>query len=223
MARPKINIPAGTRFDSLTATGRSEFITVRGYRYSCHECLCVCGSLRLYKWGSLRRGVHRSCGCLPHGNSTHGYTRLACGRKIPEYRTWDSIKQRCYNPKCRSYKSYGGRGIKVCKRWVHSFLTFLTDVGPRPSLAHSLDRWPDNNGNYEPGNVRWAKPKEQSRNRRSNRYLTVGSETRCVSEWADICGIKAATLLARIDSGMPPLAVVTTPLRQWPHKATASE
>ena len=83
----------------------------------------------------------------------------------PEYRIWAGMKSRCYNPKHESFRHYGARGIKVCDRWLHDFLAFLQDVGSRPSPNHSLDRI-ENDGNYEPGNVRWATPAEQLINRR---------------------------------------------------------
>ena len=84
-----------------------------------------------------------------------------------EYVIWSMMKQRCYNPKSPSWKWYGERGIKICKRWMDSFSAFVADVGPRPSLQHSLDRYPKGDGDYEPGNVRWATDQEQADNRRS--------------------------------------------------------
>jgi hypothetical protein len=96
---------------------------------------------------------------------THGESAT---RASPEYRAWCNIKARCLNPGNKDYPTYGGRGITVYARWRDSYQAFLADVGRRPSPRHSVDRI-DVNGNYEPGNVRWATRKEQANNRRTTR------------------------------------------------------
>jgi hypothetical protein len=136
-------------------------------------CLCTCGNLRTINGHSLRLGLTRSCGCLQvengshsaGGNAIHGHARRA--QVSREYQSWLHMTQRCANPKRKDWKRYGGRGITVCERWMR-FENFLADVGSRPP-GMSLDRFPDNNGNYEPGNVRWATPKQQAGNRRKAR------------------------------------------------------
>lgn len=122
-------------------------------------CLCDCGKTVVVAGGHLQSGNTRSCGCLrlPYN---------APSDSIPEYGPWKAMKQRCHCPKDKDHHRYGGRGIIVCDRWRESFAAFLQDVGPRPSLAHSLDRYPNKDGNYEPGNVRWATAKQQANNRR---------------------------------------------------------
>ena len=91
------------------------------------------------------------------------------GWGTPEYKAWGAMIARCGRQKHREYPNYGGRGISVHAEWRNDFAAFLAYIGPRPSLEHSLDRFPNNDGNYEPGNVRWATPLEQAQNRRSQR------------------------------------------------------
>ncbi len=135
-------------------------------------CQCECGEQKWVRGDHLREGRVRSCGCLVHDNHeprwmTHGHTS---GRQsTPEYKTWVNIKQRCYNPRARRFERYGGRGIKVCKRWLNSFESFLADMGNRPSPRHSIDRFPDKDGNYTPKNCRWATPSQQAFNRNKKR------------------------------------------------------
>jgi hypothetical protein len=129
-------------------------------------------------------------------NLRHGHTRG--GRISPEYKAWESMNQRCSNPNNRSWKHYGGRGIRVCERWRGSFKAFLLDVGARPSEQHSLDRFPNMNGNYEPGNVRWATREQQGSNKRANHRVTAFGRTLTLSEWSRESGIGADTISRRL-------------------------
>jgi hypothetical protein len=117
---------------------------------------------------------------------------------------------RCTDPTHKSFKDYGGRGIKVCERWL-KFENFLADVGLRPSPLHSIDRFPNNNGNYEPGNVRWATDTEQQNNRRNNRLVEWNGETHTIAEWAALRGLNHGALLKRIDAGWDPERAMTLP------------
>ena len=121
--------------------------------------------------------------------------------KHPLYVTWAKIKQRCENVNHRSYHRYGGRGIKRCDKW-NDFQAFVKDIelecGPKPSINHSLDRINNDRG-YEPGNVRWATQKEQMRNSRSPRYVTVLGMTKNLTEWAEFLSIRRTTLMMNIN------------------------
>ncbi len=118
-------------------------------------------------------------------------------RFIAERQSWQSMHQRCSNPRHTFYRSYGGRGISVCDRWTRSFLSFIEDMGPRPSMAHTLDRV-DNNGNYEPGNVRWATKREQGANRITTTLFALDGQTRSLTDWARIGKMSQAKLWYRI-------------------------
>jgi len=120
------------------------------------------------------------------------------------------MKQRCLDQKSKTYPDYGGRGIRVCERWIESFEDFLADVGIRPSDRHSIDRI-DNDGHYEPGNVRWATRAEQQRNRRTNRWITVNGETRVLEDRATLRGIAPTVISGRLKDGWTPEGAVMTP------------
>lgn len=109
---------------------------------------------------------------------------------------------RCYRFEDKDYQRYGALGVKVCERWRTDFLTFakeiLAEIGKRPSLSHGLDRWPNRHGDYEPGNLRWATPREQANNRRDNRLLTAKGKTQTIAEWARETGISKQTILNRV-------------------------
>lgn len=122
-------------------------------------------------------------------------------KRQPEYCSWQAMRRRCTNINQADFARYGAIGVTVCARWVESFDAFLADVGPRPSSIHSLDRFPNASGNYEPGNVRWATPREQALNRRTTRWITFNGETFCLLDWAAKTGIDKALIRRRIKHG----------------------
>jgi len=129
-----------------------------------------------------------------------------------EYKSWAQMMQRCYNPKHPNYHNYGGRGITVAQRW-HTFFQFLADMGKRPA-GTTIDRYPNNDGNYEPSNCRWATDIQQHRNRRDNVWITHNGETLTQAEWAQRCGIDNCTLASRLKRGWTVEDAVTIPAQQ---------
>lgn len=134
-------------------------------------CKCECGEESVVPTASLMNGNTRSCGCkanIGDRTRTHG------AKGTPEYAAWASLKTRCLNPKSAVYRYYGARGVTIAPEWIDDFAAFLAHVGQRPTPGHSLDRWPNKTGGYEPGNVRWATQEEQQNNRRDSLRIRLG-------------------------------------------------
>lgn len=172
-------------------------------------CECDCGRRKTFNIQNVLRGMSTSCGCERTRRSVasrrkHG----AC--LTPEFRAWTSMKTRCANPKCVMYPNYGGRGVTVCERWS-DFRNFLADMGEKPAPEYTLERI-NVNGNYEPGNCRWATQREQSRNHRNTVYLEYSGERLPLVEWAERLGIQRGTLAYRLKKGWSPAAIIETPV-----------
>jgi hypothetical protein len=166
-------IVSGQRYSRLLVIEKTD---KRIHHYIVYKCLCDCGKEVFINGNSLRTGLTRSCGCIRHERRVawgktqvaHGHDRK--GKRSREYITWDGMKSRTTNSKLKDYPNYGGRGIKVCAEWFHSFENFLaylkaSGMYPKPA-GLSIDRI-ENNGNYEPGNIRWADKRLQNSNRRN--------------------------------------------------------
>jgi hypothetical protein len=176
MERSKENIIIGSKYGDWTIlqdlgtriVGKFFDKILKRYRPSYQRYYlvkCTCGNEKEVRQGDLRLGKTKKCQICAKTGLIHGM------RHTPEYRAWQALKDRCTNSKDVSYKNYGGRGIKVCDQWLDKekgFINFYADMGPRTSPKHSIDRI-NNDGNYEPGNCRWATRTEQNNNTRRNK------------------------------------------------------
>lgn len=148
-------------------------------------CRCECGNEIIAQLYNVKNGHTKSCGCFklersPVINKTHGM------RRTPTYKSWSCMRARCNNPKNADYKNYGARGITCHQSW-DSFESFFSDMGEKPD-GTTLERM-NNDGNYEPGNCRWATKREQALNRRTSRFVTAHGRTMTLKEWADVTGL----------------------------------
>jgi hypothetical protein len=152
----------GQKFNRLTAIKRVENSSNGKVQF---ECLCDCGKAVVVSSTNLKSGNSKSCGCLNIESASR--TKKIHGlRHSSEYNTWRSMKDRCYRHTNNRYQHYGARGIVICERWLNSFENFYTDMGPKPDPTFTIDRI-DVNGNYEPGNCKWASKSEQRLNVRA--------------------------------------------------------
>jgi hypothetical protein len=191
-----LELVIGARYGRLIVKGIAERIPNQRRRQ--WECTCDCGNTARVNATSLASGAIQSCGCLQRETAattlrtaltTHGQSATVT------YRIWKGMITRCVNPANHAWQYYGGRGIKVCERWM-KFENFLADMGPRPA-GLSLER-ENNDGNYEPGNCKWATDDEQANNNRHNRWITHNGETLTLSAWAERLGILRSSLHGRI-------------------------
>src|SRR3990167_4646522 len=208
-SKPKrIPVAPGQPFGRLTVIARVENRGKNWYWL----CRCSCGNEKAISQTNLWSGDIQSCGCLrrelPKARcTTHGKTRT------PEYRVWQMMLNRCLNQDATDFSRYGGRGITVCERWL-KFANFFADMGERPSSKHSIDRFPDNNGQYAPENARWATGIQQRNNTRVNRRLEHDGLSLTIAEWSRRLGISQRTIWKRLSDGWSVERALTAPVRK---------
>jgi hypothetical protein len=152
------------------------------------SCRCDCGDSTVVTRGNLMSGCIQSCGCLKSDRTRQRMTKHGAAN-TPEYKIWKGMIARCHNKNREAYARYGAKGVSVCPEWRADFAAFIADVGPRPSPSHSLDRYPDMHGNYEPGNCRWATAAEQTENQQDSISLILDGELMSLAEAARRLGI----------------------------------
>ena len=203
---------SGNRYGRLVVICRTDKKDTNNSR-SYWECVCDCGNKTIVHRTNLVSGRTTSCGCLHREIAKDQATKHNCtGTRL--YRIWDGLRNRCNNPKHPNYNNYGGRGISVCSEWddFENFSKWSMANGYRDDLT--IDRV-DNDGNYEPSNCRWATKKVQANNTRKTIKITYNGDTKTLSEWAEIVGIRREYLWRRIYKRNWPIAkALTTPLKK---------
>lgn len=175
-----------------------------------HWCRCECGAERWVNASDLAAGRSTNCGCVRKRTVGRLFRKHGLSH-TREYVAWCGMLARCSNPKHKYYHRYGGRGIKVCKRW-RSFVSFLKDMGAPPSPRHKLDRI-DNNGDYKPSNCRWVTNKENCNNSRHNHRLQFQGLDLTITQWAERTGVGRANIHNRLKLGWSVERALTTAVR----------
>lgn len=200
----KLESLIGRKFGKLTVSGFHGRVKKRTY----WECICDCGSKCLAMSSKLKDGLKTHCGCVkrvPH-NKSHGRSRT------PMHNVWWGMIERCESPYNKNYSNYGGRGIRVCDRWLgkEGFINFLKDMGERPSDKYSIERI-DNNGNYEPSNCKWDVLEVQANNKRTSRFISFNGKTQTLAQWSKEKKFPPALLTKRLKRGWTIEKALNTP------------
>ena len=199
----------GQKYGKLTVLGLAEHCPGKWSKWLC-QCDCPAGTTVVaFKENLTKKGGHTtSCGCINQQRAKmfrykHGLTGT------PEFSSWRRMMARCYDSRERKYQDYGGRGITVHGPW-HDAAVFVAGMGPKPTPKHEIDRI-NNDGNYEPGNCRWATRKEQMNNTRACHYLEHDGKRMTVTQWSEYLGWSRAMLFSRLQDGWDVARILTTP------------
>lgn len=193
---PEVKNRIGEKYSRLTVLKRATNTAGGGIQW---QCKCDCGNITVVRSGNLTSGNTTSCGCRHReictiDKVTHGLSKTAT------YGIWNGMMMRCYNPNRKLYHHYGGRGIKVCKRW-HTFANFFADMGLRPGRL-TVER-KNGLGHYEPDNCVWASRKTQAVNRCTSVFITYQGLRMCRKDWEEYLGLTRGVLYARLKAGWP--------------------
>lgn len=183
-------------------------------------CKCDCGTIKSIIGDSVRCGKTKSCGCYAIEKTNERCTKHGdspFNGAASEYYIWKSMKDRCRNPNNKCYHNYGGRGISVCAEWIHSYETFLKDVGRKPTPKHTLERIENNKGYYK-GNVRWATRTEQMNNTRANVNVTINGVTKNLKQWCIEKGLYQSSVYRRMKKGWSIQDAIYTEKKEGKHK-----
>jgi hypothetical protein len=198
----------GTKHNRLTILKEVEPILYKKGAARRVLCKCDCGKQKVIDFNSIRTNKSKSCGCLSKETSTklhttHGLAMLSAGVRHPDYSIWIKMKSRCLNPNDKSYNNYGGRGIKVCKTWQESFVSFIDDMGWRPNNKYSIERI-DYNKDYCPDNCKWILKSEQTKNCRRVKLIAYNGKEHCLTDLCKLLGLVYSTMRHRVyDLGIP--------------------
>ncbi|MBO7323463.1 MAG: hypothetical protein J6U51_07770 [Bacteroidales bacterium] len=210
--RHSIEFYVGKKYGRLTILSLS--YSPERKKYIC-KCKCDCGVTKEIDLTRIRNGNTLSCGCyLKEIRGKASITHHQSNTK--EHKAWRHIKERCYNSNSKYFHNYGGRGVVMCERWKRSFENFLQDMGPAPSKQHSVDRI-NVDGNYEPGNCRWATRTQQNRNKRNTIFITYDGKTKSTCEWEDLLGLRRYRLRSVCLKGLDAVSYIDK-LRQGEKK-----
>lgn len=207
-----MNDLVGKKFGRLLV---KKFSHIDKGHHSCWHVECECGKNKIVHGFNIEAGNIKSCGCLRNEllvlrSIKHGYGAT------PIYHVWASMRQRCNSQNAVVYKYYGGRGIRICDRWLNSFENFYADMGEKPE-GMSIERI-DNDGDYEPDNCYWSTHFQQSRNMRSNKYITFNGKTLCHVDWSRLIGGGDNLVYQRLKLGWSEERAISVPVKRYIRK-----